>query len=95
MKPEATQLFVDFFRIFDSIHIGKKTQIVILRKENVTAIMVLKKIMKAIVCSPDGDTDFFQCVTWWSIGRVLWHINLDSLFNAESIFIQLNKFQTN
>ena len=27
----------------------------------VMAIIMLYKNMKAMVCSPDGDTDFFQC----------------------------------
>ena len=33
-----------------------------LPKETVTAIMVLYKNMKVKICSPDGDTDFFNIV---------------------------------
>ena len=34
-----------------------------LPKETVTAKMMLYKNMKAIVCSPDEDSDFFDIVT--------------------------------
>ncbi len=33
-----------------------------LPKETVTSIMMLYKNAKAIVCSPDGDTNFFDIV---------------------------------
>ena len=35
-----------------------------LSKETVVAIMMLFKNMKAIVCSPDGNTKFFNIVAW-------------------------------
>ena len=62
---EATQLFVDFFKAFDSIHRGKMEQLLLangLSKETITAIMMLHKNMKVKVCSPDVDTDFFDIV---------------------------------
>ena len=31
-------------------------------KENVTAIIMLYKNMKTMICSPDGNTDFFNIV---------------------------------
>ena len=60
---EVTQQFVDFSKAFDSIYRGKIEQILLtydLPKETVTAIMMLYKNMKAMVCSPDEDTDFFN-----------------------------------
>ena len=62
---EATILFVDFSKAFDSIHREKMEQILLtygLSKETVTAIMMLYKNMSVKVCSPDGDTDYFNIV---------------------------------
>ena len=64
-KFEATLLFVDFSKLFDSIYRGKIEQILLtygLFKETVTAIMILYKNAKTKVHSPDGDTDFFDIV---------------------------------
>ena len=58
-------MFVDFSKAFDSIHRGKIEQILLvygLPKETVTAIMMFYSNMKVKVCSPDGDTDFFNIV---------------------------------
>ena len=63
---EATLLFVDFSKAFDSIHRGKMEQIHLaydLPKETVAAIMMLYKNTKVKVCSPDGDTDYFDIVS--------------------------------
>ena len=63
---EATQLFIDFTKAFDSIHRGKMKQILLaygVPKETATVIMMLYKNTKAIVCSLNGDTDFFNIVT--------------------------------
>ena len=60
---EATMLFVDFCKDFDSINKWKMEQILLsngLSKENVVAIMMLYKNTKVKVCSPDGDTDYFN-----------------------------------
>ena len=51
---EATILFVDFAKAFDSIHRGKMEQILLVY---VAAIMMLYKVR-----SPDGDTDYFDIV---------------------------------
>ena len=62
---EATILFVDFKIAFDSIHGGKMEQILLaygLPKEAVAAIMILYRNTKVKVCSPDGDTDYFDIV---------------------------------
>ena len=59
------RLFVDFTKAFDSIHRAKIEQILLvysLPKETVTAIMVLYRNTKVKVCSPDGDTDYFNIV---------------------------------
>ena len=62
---EATILFVYFSKTFDSIHRGKMEQILLaygLHKETIAAIMMLYKNTKVKVCSPDGDTDYFDIV---------------------------------
>ena len=61
----ATILFVNFTKAFDSIHRGKMEQILLtysLSKETVAAIMMLYRNTKVKVCSPDGDTDYFEIV---------------------------------
>ena len=62
---EATILFVDFTKAFDSIHRGKMEQIQLaygLPKEIVPAIKTLYRNTKVKVCSLDGDTDYFDIV---------------------------------
>ena len=62
---EATILFVDFTKAFDSIHRGKMKQILLaygLPKETVEAIMMLYRNTKVKARSPDGDTDYFDIV---------------------------------
>ena len=62
---EATILFVDFTKVFDSIHRGNMEQILLaygLTKETVTAIMMLYRNTKVKVRSPDGYTDYFDNV---------------------------------
>ena len=62
---QATILFVDFTKAFDSIHRGKMEQILLaysLPKETVTAVMILYRNTKVKVRSPDGDTDYFNIV---------------------------------
>ena len=71
---EATLLFVDFSNAFDSIHRGKAKQILLaydLPKETVAAIMMLYKNTKVKVCSPDGDTDYFDIVAGVLQGDIL------------------------
>ena len=62
---QATILFVDFTKAFDSIHRGKMEQILLiysLPKETATAIMILYWNTKVKVRSLDGDTDYFNIV---------------------------------
>ena len=61
----ATILFVDFTKVFDSIHRGKMEQMLFaygLPKETVAAIMILYRNTKVKVRSPDGDRDYFDIV---------------------------------
>ena len=62
---QATILFVDFTKAFDTIHRGKMEQILHaygLQKETVAAIMILYRNTKVKVRSPDGDRDYFDIV---------------------------------
>ena len=64
-KLQVTLQFVDFTKAFDSIHKGKMEQILLvygLPKETVAAITILYKNTKVKVCSPDGDTEYFDIV---------------------------------
>ena len=62
---QATILFVDFTKAFDSIHRGKMEQILLtygLPKETIAAIMILYRNTKVKVRSPEGETDYFDIV---------------------------------
>ena len=62
---EATILFVDFTKAFDSIHRGKMEQILhvdSLPKKAGAAIMILYRNTKTKVRTPDGNTDYFDIV---------------------------------
>ena len=62
---EATILFVDFSKAFDSIHRVKLEQMLLFNgfpKETIAAIMMLYKNTKVKVHSPDGDIDYFDIV---------------------------------
>ena len=62
---QATILFVDITKAFDSIHRGEVEQILLaygIPKETVAAIMILYRNTKVKACSPDGDTDYFDIV---------------------------------
>ena len=62
---QATLLFVDFTKAFDSIHRGKMEQILrayCLPKETVAAITILYRNTKVKIRSPDGDTEYFDIV---------------------------------
>ena len=62
---EATILFVDFTKAFDTIHRGKMEQILLvygLPKETVAAIIMLNRNTKVKVRFPDGDTDYIDIV---------------------------------
>ena len=58
---EVKLLFIHFSKASDSIHRGKMEQILLacsLPKEAVSTIMMLYKNLKAMVCSPNSDTNF-------------------------------------
>ena len=62
---QATLLFVDFTKAYDSIHRGKMEQILLaygLPEETVAAIMILYGNTKVKMRSPDGDTEYFDIV---------------------------------
>ena len=62
---DATILFVDFSKAFDSIHRGKMEQILLAfgqPKEIVAAIRMLYNKTKVNVRSPDGDTDYLDII---------------------------------
>ena len=62
---QATLLFIDFTKAFDSIHRGKMEQILLaysLPKETVAAITILYRNTNVKVRSPDGDTEYFDIV---------------------------------
>ena len=62
---QATLLFVDISKAFDSIHRRKMEQILLaygLPKETVAAITILYRNTKVKVRSPDGDTEHFDIV---------------------------------
>ena len=70
---QATILFVDFAKAFDSIQRGKIEQILLahgLPKETVAAIMMLYRNTKVKVCS-DGDTDYFDILGGVLLGDTL------------------------
>ena len=71
---EATILFDNFAKAFDSIHRGKIEQILLaygLPKKTVAAIMMLYRNTKVKVRSPDGDTDYFDTVAGLLKGDIL------------------------
>ena len=73
---QATLLFVDFTKDFDSIHRGKMEQILLaygLPKETVAAITILYRNTKVKVRSPDGDTEYFDIVAGVLQGDTLAH----------------------
>ena len=62
---QATLIFVDFTKAFDSIYRGKMEQILLaygIPKETVAAITILYRNTKVKVRSPDGDTEYFDIV---------------------------------
>ena len=68
---QATLLFVDLTKAFNSIHRGKMEQILLaygLTKETGAAITILYKNTKVKVRSPDGDTEYFDIVQEYNKG---------------------------
>ena len=72
---QATLLFVDFTKAFDSIHSGKMEQILLaydLPKETVAAITILYRNTKMKVRSPDGD----GLIIVWQKFSLFWVLRL-------------------
>ena len=77
---QAAILFVDFTKAFDTIHREKMEQIVLtysLPKETVAAIIMLYRNTNVKVCSPDGDTDYFDIVAGDTLAPFIFIICLD------------------
>ena len=97
---QATILFVDFTKAFDSILRGKMEQILLtygLPKETVTAIMILYRNTKVKVRSPDGDTDYFDIVAGVlqgdTLAPYLFIICLDYVLRTSIDKIKENSFE--
>ena len=95
---QATLLFVDFTKAFDSR--GKMEQILLaycLPKETVAAIMILYRNTKVKVRSPDGDTEYFDIVAGVlqgdTLAPYLFIICLDYVLRTSIDKIRENGFQ--
>ena len=97
---QASKLFVDFTKAFDSIHGGKMEQILLaygLPKETVAAIMILYRDHKVKVFSPDGDSDYFDIIAEVlkrdKLAPYLFIICLDYVFRISIDKIKENGFE--
>ena len=97
---QATILFVNFTKAFDSIHRGKMKQILLaysLPKETVAAIMMLYRNTKVKVRSSDGDTDYFDIVAGVlqgdTLASYLFIICLDYVLRISFDIIRENVFK--
>ena len=83
---KATQPFLDFFKAFDSLHIWSSPKNIMLHKN-----------MKAVVCSPDGDTNFFDKVAGvlqgYLLAPYLFILCLDYIFQTSIDLIKQNGFK--
>ena len=71
---QATILFLDFTKAFDSIHRGKMEQILLaygIPKVTVAAIMIIYRNTEVKVRSPDGDREYFDIVAGVQQGDTL------------------------
>ena len=87
---------VHFTKAFDSIHRGKMEQILLaygLPEETVAAIMMLYRNTKVKVCSPDGDTDYFNIVAGDALAPYLFIICLDYVLRTSIDKIKENSFK--
>ena len=97
---QATLLFVDFTKAFDSIHRGKMEQILLaygLSKETVAAIMIIYKNTKVKVRSQGGDTEYFDIVAGVlqgdTLAPYLFIICLDDVLRTSIHKIRENGFE--
>ena len=97
---QATLIFVDFTKAFDSIHRGKMEQIQLaygIPKETVAAITILYRNTKVKVRSPDGDTEYFDIVAGVlqgdTLAPYLFIICLDYVLRTSIAKIRENGFE--
>ena len=97
---QATLLFVDFTKAFDSIHRGKMEQILLaysIPKETEAAIMILYRNTKVKVRSPDEETEYFAIVAGVLQGDMLdpylFIICLDCMLRTSIDKIRENSFE--
>ena len=97
---QATLLFVDFTKAFDSIHRGNIEQILQaydIPKVTVAVIMILYRNTKVKVRSPDGDTEYFDIVSEVLQGDMLaphlFIICLDYVLRTSMDKIKVNSFE--
>ena len=97
---QATLLFVDFTKAFDSIHRGKMEQILLaygLPKETVAAITILYRNTKVKESSPNGDTEYFDIVARVlqgdTLAPYLFIICLDYVLRTSTDKIRENGFE--
>ena len=97
---QATLIFVEFTKAFDSIHRGKMEQILLaygIPKETVAAITILYRNTKVKVRSPDGDTEYFDIVAGVlqgdTLAPYLFIICLDNVLRTSIDKIRENSFE--
>ena len=97
---QATLIFVDFTKPFDSIHRGKMEQILLaygIPKETVAAITILYRNTKVKVRSPDGDTEYVDIVAGVlqgdTLAPYLFIICLDYIFRTSIDKMKENGFE--
>ena len=97
---QATLLFVDFTKAFDSIHRGKMEQILLaygLPKETVAAITILYRNTKLKVGLPGEDTEYFDIVAGVlqgdTLAPYLFTIYLDYVLRTSINKIRENGFE--
>ena len=95
-KLQATLIFVDFTKAFDSIHRRKMEQILLaygIPKETVAAITILYRNTKVKGRSPDGDTEYFDIVQGDKLAPYLFIICLDYVLRTSIDKIRENGFE--
>ena len=94
-NQQATILFVDFTKSFDSIHRGKMEQILLaygIPKETIAAKIILYRNTEVKVRSPDGDTDYFDIVAGDTLAPYLFIICIDYVLKTLMDQIKENGF---
>ena len=101
-RPKKARQSKSTHKAFDSIHRGKMEQILLaygLRKETIAAIMMLYRNTKVKVCSPNGDTHYFDIVAGLQQGNTLapylFVICIDYVLRTSTDKIKKKRFQAN